>query len=104
MADLAVEYDSILTVSGLLKGAETSIAPQISALHSQVDALLTQDGGLWLNSSSPAMQQQYETFNTQAQNCVDSIGSFATMFQQLAASLQSMDTSMAYSINHPSSS
>lgn len=104
MADIAVEYDSMLTVAGILTGAENNIAPQLATLHTQVDGLLTQDGGLWLNSSSPAIQQQYETFNSQAVNCVSSIGSFANMFQTLVGNLQSMDASLANNINHPSSS
>ena len=104
MADIDISYETIQTVAGLLNSAESNIAPQITNLHNQVDGLLQQDGGLWMSQTSPAIQAQYEQFNTAAVQCCTAITNFANMFSTLVTNLQSMDTSMAYSINHPTSS
>lgn len=104
MADIDINYETIQTVAGLLSSAESNISPQISNLHTQVDNLLQQDGGLWMSQTSPAIQAQYEQFNTAAVQCCSAITSFSQMFNNLVTNLQSMDGSMAYSIAHPSSS
>lgn len=103
MADIDIDYDTVTGVSSLLNSAEANISPQISNLHTTVDNMLMQDGGLWMNSTSPAIQQQYENFNSAAIQCCNAISSFANMFSTLVANLQSMDGKMASSINNPSS-
>ena len=104
MADIDIDYDTINGVSGLLNSAEANISPQISNLHTQVDNMLMQDGGLWMSQTSPAIQQQYEQFNSAAIQCCNAINSFANMFSSLVKNLQSMDGTMANNINNPSSS
>jgi hypothetical protein len=104
MADIDIEYESITGVAQLLLNAQTDITPSISNLATQVDNLLQQDGGLWMSQTSPAIQLQYNTFNTAAQQCCAAIGEFYTMFTTLVQNLTSMDQNMAYSIAHPSSS
>jgi uncharacterized protein YukE len=104
MADIDIDYDTISTVSGLLNGAEQNILPQITTLHTTVDNMLMQDGGLWMSQTSPAIQAQYETFNSAALQCCNAISSFANMFSTLVTNLQSMDQKMASSIANPTSS
>jgi hypothetical protein len=106
MPDIDINYDSITQVASLLSNAELNISPQISNLHTQVDALLSPDttGGLWMSQTSPAIQAQYEQFNTAAVQCCQAITSFSQMFNTLVTNLQSMDGSMAYNVSHPTSS
>ena len=106
MPDIDINYEAITQVSSLLQNAEQNISPQISNLHAQVDSLLSPDstGGLWMSQTSPAIQAQYEQFNTAAVQCCQAISSFSQMFSNLVTNLQSMDGSMAYSISHPTSS
>ena len=104
MADIDIDYDTIATVSGILNNAEANISPQVANMHTQVDNMLMQDGGLWMSQTSPAIQQQYEQFNSAAIQCCNAITSFANMFTNLVQNLQSMDGKMASSINNPTSS
>jgi hypothetical protein len=104
MADIDIDYDTITTVSGLLNSAEANILPQIQTLHTSVDNMLMADGGLYMSQTSPAIQAQYETFNSAAIQCCNAITSFANMFSTLVLNLQSMDQKMASSIQNPTSS
>lgn len=99
MADVEVDYQMIQSVATQLNNAVTTIVPQLTTLKTTVDGMLTQDGGLWMNSTSPALQAQYESFNTNLTNAVDSINQFATQFTQISNQVQQMDTQFATSIN-----
>jgi hypothetical protein len=102
MADIEIDYGTISTVSGLLSSAETDINSRIVILLGQVTSLLTEpDGGLWMSQTSPAIQAQYDLFNSSAINCCAAITSFANMFSTLVLNLQSMDLNMAKNITTP---
>src|SRR2546423_12844674 len=103
--DIGINYDDITTASGLLPtAASDTIAPELTTLYNSVHNLLQNGGGLYMIQTSPAIQAQYEQFNSSALQCVEAIKSFAKMFSDLVANLQSMDSKLAYNITHPSSS
>lgn len=103
--DIGIHYENITTASTLLNtAANYTIAPEIQKLYTSVHNLLQNGGGLYMIQTSPAIQAQYDQFNSSAQQCVEAIKSFAKMFSDLAANLQSMDSKLAYNITHPSSS
>jgi len=105
MANIDINYDEITTVASLLNtAANETIAPELATLHTTVDNLLKEGGGLYMIQTSPAIYAQYEQFNSSATQCVTAITSFAGMFNALVKNLQSMDTQLAYNIAHPSSS
>ena len=101
MADVSLDYGTIDAVSTELKNAVANIVPQLQALQARVDGLLAKDGGLWLNATSPALQNAYHTFNTSLTNAVNSINDFATQFTGIAGQMKSMDSQMANQINNP---
>ena len=104
-SNIDIAYDTITTVATTLNTAATeTIAPSLANLHTTVDNLLQQGGGLYMVQTSSAINAQYETFNSSATQCVSAIQSFATMFNTLVTNMQSMDNSLAYNIAHPSSS
>ena len=104
MADVEIDYGTIQTVTGALNNAVTTIVPELQGLQSQVDGLLSQDGGLWMNATSPALQNAYHTFNTSLTQAVNGITNFAQQFTSIAGQMNNMDTQMANSINNPSGS
>jgi uncharacterized protein YukE len=101
MADIKLDYGTIQTVSGKLNSAEQNISPQLADLHTSVDGLLGQDGGLWMNKTSPALQSTYEQFNTNIMLAMNSINNFADMFRGIATSTQQYDSDSANQILHP---
>ncbi len=102
--DIGINYDDISTAASLLNtAANDTIAPELTTLYNSVHSLLQNGGGLYMIQTSPAIQSQYDQFNTSAQQCVQAIQSFASMFNNLVSNLQSMDTKLAYNITHPSS-
>jgi len=104
MADMKIDYTTILNVSGQLNAAEVNISPQLATLRTQVDGLLTQSGGLWMDQATPAFLDSYATFDSSATACCSAIGNFASIFSTFVANLQSMDFSLAKSISSPGQS
>lgn len=103
MPEMNIDYETTLNVATALNNAEAVIVPQINMMHNQVDALLGPEGGFYMQHSSPAIQAQYETFNSNAMALCSNITSFAGMFQSLVTSLQSMDTGITNKITNPGS-
>jgi len=101
MADIRLDYQTIHTVSTKLNAAEQNISPQLADLHTQVDGLLTEDGGLYMKATSPALQSTYEQFNTNVMLAMNSINNFADMFRGIATSTQEYDSNSANQILHP---
>jgi len=101
MADIDLHYDLITNMSTLLTGAHDTIGQSITDLRTRVDNLVQRDGGLWLNSTSPAIQTAYDNFSQSALQVVTSIASFSDMFKQLVMGMASMDEKMAYQIQNP---
>jgi len=84
--DIGINYDDITTASGLLTtAANDTIAPELTTLYNSVHNLLQNGGGLYMIQTSPAIQAQYEQFNSSALQCVEAIKSFAKMFSDLVA-------------------
>jgi hypothetical protein len=104
MPEFDIDYDAINEMAVTLTNAQNTINPMISNLQSQASSLLQPDGGLYLSQTSPAIAAQYASFNSAATQCTEAIGSFASLFNGLVQSLQSMDGTMAYSVAHPSGS
>jgi hypothetical protein len=82
----------------------STIVPELNQAQSDVTGLLAQGGGLYLVQTSPTLQDQYNQFNANIQQAVQSITGFAQTFTQIANGLQTMDQQTAYQILHPSSS
>jgi len=102
MANINLDFATITNVSMILTAAYNDLSPQIMNLKTTVDAMLQKDGGLWMKSTSPAFQQQYDDFNASAVNVVNAIASFSSMFAGLASDMQKMDSDYAFQILHPS--
>ncbi|MBR7826956.1 hypothetical protein KDK95_11630 [Actinospica sp. MGRD01-02] len=99
MPDIAIDYNQVQSVSGQLNTAVTStIVPELNTLASAVNGLLQSSGGLYLQATSPTLEQAYTKFNTDLNNAVQGITSFAQQFTQIAGQLHQMDTQMASSI------
>jgi len=99
MADVSLDYGTIQSVASALNNAVATIVPELQGLQSQVDGLLSADGGLWMRATSPALQNAYHQFNTTLTQAVQSINEFATQFNQIASQMQQMDSTMAGQIN-----
>ena len=59
--------------------------------------LLTSDGGLWLQKSSPTLSGQYTQFNNSVTSAVQNITSFAQQFTNIVAQLKAMDDAITQS-------
>jgi uncharacterized protein YukE len=103
MANINIDYESMKLASQELLGAQEIISPQITSLYTEVDALLTQDGGLWMKQTSPAFQESYQKLNTSAIAVVNAIQSFSDMFASLITNLSQMDGAYAFQLNNPTS-
>ncbi len=99
MADISIDYAQVQSVSGQLTTAVSStLVPELTTLQNAVNGLLQSSGGLYLTSTSPALDQAYIKFNNDLNNAIQGITSFAQQFNQIAGQLQQMDSQMAASI------
>jgi uncharacterized protein YukE len=98
LADVDVTYEQVQSVSGALNNAYNEIVPQLTTLKSQVDGMLTQGGGMWMNSTSPVLQESYQNFNAGLNQAIQGITQFASQFDQIANQVYSMDAQFANSI------
>jgi hypothetical protein len=101
--NINVEYDAISTAATALQIANADIAPRIVTLQGQVATLLTPDGGMWMDFTSPAIAEQYNNFNSQATAIVANMLSFGQLLNQLAQSLSGMDFQTASQIDSAAS-
>jgi hypothetical protein len=101
--NINVEYDAISAAATALQIANADIGPRIVTLQGQVDTLLTPDGGMWMDFTSPAISEQYNNFNYQASQIVANMLSFGQLLNQLAQSLAGMDFQTASQIDSAAS-
>ena len=97
MPNITVDYGKVDATSTALQSAVTTIVPRLTALQSAVTNLLTSDGGLWLQKSSPTLSGQYTEFNNSVTSAVQNITSFAQQFQNIVAQLKAMDDAITQS-------
>nr|MDT0663792.1 hypothetical protein [Micromonospora sp. DSM 115978] len=97
MPNISIDYERVNVVATALNGAVTETVPKLTSLQSAVTALLTSDGGLWLQQSSPVLSTQYTEFNTSITSAVNNITSFAQQFNNIVAQLEAMDTAISTS-------
>lgn len=97
MPNITIDYAKVNAVATSLNAAVTETVPKLTSLQSAVTALLTSDGGLWLQKSSPVLSQQYTDFNTSVTGAVNNITSFAQQFNNIIAQLQAMDDAISAS-------
>ncbi|ONH33782.1 hypothetical protein [Pseudofrankia asymbiotica] len=95
MANINVDYEQVNSVASLLNSAVTQTVPKLNGLKNEVTTLLTSDGGLWLQQSSPVLSRQYTDFNTSVTGAVNNITSFASQFNAIVTQLQTMDAAIA---------
>ena len=92
MADLQLNSEQVSDVANALNTATNStIVPELDTLMTQVNGLLMQGGGLWLQQTSPALLSQYQQFNTSLQQLVQEIPQFALNFTQISGQLMNAD-------------
>jgi hypothetical protein len=91
MADINIDYTKVQDVSDALRQAVKIRVPQLNGLQAAVSSLLTGDGGMWLQQSSPVLSQQYGDFNTSITQAVSNIVSFANQFENIVSQIKAMD-------------
>ncbi|WP_331737560.1 WXG100 family type VII secretion target [Streptomyces sp. NBC_00019] len=94
--NVQLQYGQIDTVSTRLQHAVTTINPQLMDLKAAVDNLL--NDGLWLQQTSPAMQNAYTQFTGQLTSIVTKIEDFAKQFTAIKTQIDDMDRTMAAQI------
>ncbi|WP_432827250.1 hypothetical protein [Dactylosporangium sp. CA-092794] len=97
MANITVDYEKVNGVSANLNSVVASTLPRLTSLQTAVTTLLTSDGGLWLQTSSPTLSSQYQEFNSSVSAAVQNITSFAQQFQNIVAQLRAMDEAITSS-------
>lgn len=95
MANITIDYTKVTTVANSLNAAVLETVPKLTSLQTAVTTLLTSDGGLWLQKSSPVLSQQYTDFNTSVTSAVNNITSFAQQFNNIISQLQAMDEAIS---------
>ncbi|MFG1610035.1 hypothetical protein [Actinoplanes sp. NPDC049265] len=95
MPEVNVDYKMVDDVAAKLTSEGTDIVNELRILQTTVTSLLTSQGGLWLQQSSPVMSDQYIQFNTSLSNAIGQISSFAASFQQIVKNLTDLDTGLA---------
>jgi len=90
--NIQLQYGQIETVSTQLNNAVTNINPQLVQLQGSVDNLLTD--GLFLQRTSPAMQNAYHQFTGQLTQIVAKIEDFAKQFMSIKTQIDDMDRTM----------
>jgi hypothetical protein len=101
MADIALQYHTIMSVHDSLNTAYNNTVSQLNELRTKVDNLVTADGGLWMNQTSPVIQVVYDNFSSSAVMFVENFNNFAGMFQNLVTGMESSDYKMAYQLENP---
>ncbi|GAA4958041.1 hypothetical protein [Actinoplanes utahensis] len=97
MPNITVDFEKVNAVSTNLNQVVSSTVPRLTSLQNAVAQLLTSDGGLWLQKSSPTLSAQYKEFNTSVTAAVQNITSFAQQFQNIVAQLRAMDDAITQS-------
>ena len=95
MAEVNVDYAQVNAVAARLTSEGGEIAQELGTLQTNVTELLTSQGGLWLQQSSPVMATQYTEFNASLTNAINQLSTFAQSFNMIAKNLQDMDTQLA---------
>jgi uncharacterized protein YukE len=97
MAQTHVDDEQVNSTAAKLNNAVNStLVPQLSELQREVEALL--GDGLKLAQTSPRLSESYANFNTSVTQAVNNITEFAKQFQQIAHSVQDLDSQIASSI------
>lgn len=99
MAEVNVDYDQVSSVASRLKSEGAEIIQELKNLQANVTELLTSQGGLWLQQSSPVMSAQYTEFNQSLSNAITNLGTFGDSFNGIVDNLRELDTSLAKPAN-----
>ena len=95
MAEVNVDYAQVNAVAARLTSEGGEIAQELATLQTNVTELLTSQGGLWLQQSSPVMSTQYVEFNTSLTKAINELNTFAQSFNMIAKNLQDMDQQLS---------
>lgn len=100
-ANIKLTYSEITTVCNTLDtSVDQTLVPRMTDAKAEVDTLLTTN--LVMTKASPALQTQYEKFNTALTQAAESIKGYATQFRQIMESVQNMDKEIADNVNSQS--
>jgi len=95
MAEVNVDYNQVSAVAAKLTSEGADIASELGVLQTTVTDLLTSQGGLWLQQSSPVMSTQYTEFNTSLTNAINQLAQFAASFNGIVKNLTDLDSGLA---------
>ncbi|WP_432827252.1 WXG100 family type VII secretion target [Dactylosporangium sp. CA-092794] len=95
MAEVNVDYAQVNSVAARLTSEGSEIASELGTLQTNVTDLLTSQGGLWLQQSSPVMSSQYVEFNTSLSKAINELSTFAQSFNLIVKNLTDMDDQLS---------
>jgi uncharacterized protein YukE len=93
-----IDYARVQSVAGQLNTAKTELVTKIAGLQNTVAALLSTGGGLYMEHTSPSLQDAYSQFTATLTNAMNGISNFADQFNNIAKQLADMDTQMSSDI------
>jgi uncharacterized protein YukE len=94
--EVQLEYQEIDATATALNNAADNLNPQILSLKTAVDNLLA--NGLFLQQTSPALQDSYDQFTIQLQKGVEQIAQFAKNFVGIKQTIEQLDSEIAAQI------
>ncbi|GAA4958036.1 WXG100 family type VII secretion target [Actinoplanes sp. NPDC023936] len=95
MAEVNVDYEAVKSVAARLTSEGSEISGELSTLQANVTELLTSQGGLWLQQSSPVMSAQYTEFNASLTKAIAQLDTFAQSFNMITKNLAELDAGLA---------
>jgi uncharacterized protein YukE len=95
VTDINVDPALVSTAVNTMNQNKDTIISDLKGLLTAVTTLLTNDGGLWLKTSSPVMSTEFQAFANQLQEAITNIQSFAESFNSTVQNLQLLDAGYA---------
>lgn len=98
VADIKVDFAQARSACNAFIAKKEDVKGVLTALRTDVQRLLTTDGGLFLRQSSPAFDNSYSQFNANMLKTIENIESFAKSWTDIVNQLEKMDGQMKSSI------
>ncbi|GLY28860.1 hypothetical protein [Kineosporia sp. NBRC 101731] len=90
-ADVEVDPEAVKMVVTAMNSRKDEIISDLNILHTAVATMLTIDGGLWMNESSPVMSTSFQAFSNNLSEAISNIKNFADSFGSTVENLLMMD-------------
>jgi WXG100 family type VII secretion target len=98
MANVNVTYQSLHDQAVKLANGRQEIENQLSALKSQVDALVAE--GFVTDAASKSFQNSYEEFTQGATKTIHGLDGMSSYLKTAAQTFQDVDQQLASALNH----